>query len=198
MAYLQDLNSLVEYYELKHRENPKDPDNIFNLLVLYGALGNLGKFYDYYNLLNKIDPNYLKEKAKENVKENTNNVFDLYKTAFSYYFLGEIEKSIYYFHKLNSLKPNDDWVISYLAYLYYLKEDYSKVESLINRGFEINEDNEALHALRCALYLKKGNYFLALKEYFITMNYCSEKGIQKYMGDIKRPKIKIDMRLKIF
>lgn len=172
----QDFNLLIKEYEAKYNKDPRDSDTVFNLLVLYGAIGNLEKLYEYYNILNKIDPNYLRENTRSNLKNNSEDIFNLYKIAFSYYFLGEVDKAIYYFNKLSLLRPKDDWIMGYLAYLHYLKGNYNEVEALVNKGLEINKDNEALHALRCALYLKKGNYLLALKEYFITMNIVQKKG----------------------
>ncbi|MFN3698699.1 MAG: tetratricopeptide repeat protein [Dictyoglomus sp.] len=185
LCFAEDLNSLKQEYEIRYYKNPNDPEILFNLMVLYGALGDLENLYKCYKALERVNPNYLKDKAKENIQERDSTLLSLYKTAFSYYFLGEIDKAILYFEKIYSLKPRDDWVIAYLAYLYYLKDELEKTENLINIGLKVNKDNEAFHALLCALYLRKGRYFSALKEYFITMDIVQRKGYKNIWEILK-------------
>lgn len=181
----QDLNLLRKEYEIRYYKNPNDLDIIFELMVLCGALGDLESLYNYYKILEKKDPNYLKRGIDKNIKEEKSDLLSLYKKAFSYYFLEDIDKAIYYFEKIYLLRPKDDWVIAYLAYLYYLKDNIGKVENLVNLGLQLNKDNEALHALLCALYLRKGRYFSALREYFITMEIVQRKGYKNIWEILK-------------
>lgn len=181
----QDLNLLRKEYEIKYYKNPNDLDLLFELMVLCGALGDLESLYNYYKLLEKKDPGYLKRGAERNTKEDNLDLLSLYKKAFSYYFLEDVDKAIYYFEKIYLLRSKDDWVIAYLAYLYYLKDNLAKVETLVNVGLQLNKDNEALHALLCALYLRKGRYFSALKEYFITMDIVQRKGYKNIWEILK-------------
>jgi Tfp pilus assembly protein PilF len=84
-----------------------------------------------------------------------------------------------YFQKLYEIFPKDDWIISFLAYLYYEKENIKETERLINEGLQINNENELLHAIKCVVYYKKGNYILALKEYFTTLSIIQKKGYRE-------------------
>jgi len=173
ITYAISFPLLKEEYEKELKKNPNNPEILFNLLVVYGADGNLEKVFEIYKSLEKKFPNYIKSLK---VEENLNDPFSMYKSAFINCFTGKNNLAIYYFEKLYDLYPNDDWIIAYLAYLYYLDENIGEVEQLVNKGLKINNNNEALHALFCALNLKKGRYFSALKEYFITMNILQKKG----------------------
>lgn len=181
----EDLSLLRKDLEVKYNKNPNDLDSLFELMVLCGALGDLESLYNYYRILERKDPYYLKRGIVKNFKEENSDLLSLYKKAFSYYFLENVDEAIYYFEKIYLLRPKDDWVIAYLAYLYYLKNDLAKVENFINTGLQLNKDNEALHALLCAVYLKKGRYFSALKEYFITMDIVQRKGYKNIWEILK-------------
>lgn len=179
-----DLKYLKTQFEQQIKKDPKNSESIFNLMVVYGALGDLENLYKTYNLLVATDPNFLKN-LKKDIKEENSGIFNLYKLAFLYYFLEDYDKSIFYFERLYDLKPDDDWVIAYLAYLYYLKDNLKKTKELIDKGLKLNKDNEFFHALLCALYLRENRYFSALKEYFTTLSIVQRKGYKNIFEILK-------------
>lgn len=179
-----DLKYLKTQFEQQLKKEPQNSKVLFNLMVVYGALGDLENLYNTYNLLIATDPNFLKN-LKKDIKEEDSSIFNLYKLAFLYYFLEDYDKSIFYFERLYDLKPNDDWVIAFLAYLYYLKDNLNKTKELIDKGLKLNKDNEVFHALLCALYLRENRYFSALKEYFMTLSIVQRKGYKNIFGILK-------------
>lgn len=183
-SFCYDWQVLTKDYEFLLSKNPKDLEILFNLLVLYSAQGKLDKAFDIYKRIENIDPKFLSRKADE-IKERENDPFSLYQLAFASYFGNRKDKALIYFQRLYERFPKDDWVISFLAYLYYEKENIKETEKLIEEGLQINKDNEMLHALKCAVYYKKGNYISALKEYFITLSILQKKGY-KEIWDILR------------
>ncbi|MGB9856593.1 MAG: tetratricopeptide repeat protein [Dictyoglomaceae bacterium] len=170
--------ALAREYEALLSKDPKNLEILFKLLVIYSAQGRLDKALETYKKIELIDPKFLSKKAEENI-EKDNDPFSLYQLAFASYFGNKREKALIYFQKLYEKFPKDDWVTAFLAYLYYEKENMKETERLIEEGLEINKDNEVLHALKCAVYYKKGNYILALKEYFITLQIVQKKGYKE-------------------
>lgn len=173
VSFSYDWKSLSQNYENLLIKDPNNLDLLFDLFVIYMAEGRLDKAYDIYKKIEKLEPNLFYKKAKE-IKEE--NIFSYYQLAFANYFSGNKEKALLYFNKIYNVNPQDDWVIAYLAYLHYEMGNIKSSESLVEEGIKINSNNEALHALKCAIYYRKGNYLLALKEYFITLSILQKKG----------------------
>lgn len=169
---------LEKEYEYLLLKDPKNLEILFKLLVIYSAQGKLNKAFESYKKIESIDSKFLSKKAEETI-EKSDDPFSLYQLAFASYFGNRKDKALTYFQKLYEKYPKDDWIISFLAYLYYEKENIKETEKLIEEGLKINKDNEMLHALKCVLYYKKGNYILALKEYFITLNILQRKGYKE-------------------
>ena len=169
---------LTKEYETLLSKDPKNLEILFKLLVIYSAQGRLDRAYDIFKKINSIDPNFLNKKAEE-IVEKSNDPFSLYQIAFASYFGNKKDKALTYFQKLYEIFPKDGWIISFLAYLYYEREDIKETERLINEGLKINNENELLHAIKCVVYYKKGNYILALKEYFTTLGIIQKKGYRE-------------------
>jgi len=169
---------LTKEFETFLSKDPKNLEVLFKLLVIYSAQGRLDKAYEIFKKVNSIDPNFLNKKA-EGIIEKNNDPFSLYQIAFASYFGNKKDKALIYFQKLYEIFPKDDWIISFLAYLYYEKENIKETERLINEGLQINNENELLHAIKCVVYYKKGNYILALKEYFTTLSIIQKKGYRE-------------------
>lgn len=178
IGFSSNWKGLEKEYEILLSKDPKNLEILFKLLVIYSAQGKLNKAFETYKNIETIDPNFLKKKAEENIQENDDS-FSLYQLAFASYFGNKKDKALIYFQKLYGRYPKDDWIISFLAYLYYEKENIKEAEKLIEEGLKINGDNEMLHALKCVVYYRKGNYILALREYFITLNILQKKGYKE-------------------
>ncbi len=178
IVFSSNWRDLEKEYEILLSKDPKNLEILFKLLVVYSAQGKLDKAFETYKKIEMIDSNFLGKKAEENIEKN-NDSFALYQLAFASYFSNKKDKALIYFRKLYERYPMDDWVISFLAYLYYERGDIKETEKLIEEGLKIERDNEMLHALKCVVYYKKGNYILALKEYFITLNILQKKGYKE-------------------
>lgn len=178
IGFSTNWKELEKEYEILLSKDPKNLEILFKLLVIYSAQGKLNKAFETYKKIETIDPNFLKKKAEEDIQENDDS-FSLYQLAFASYFGNKKDKALIYFQKLYGRYPKDDWIISFLAYLYYEKENIKEAEKLIEEGLKINRDNEMLHALKCVVYYRKGNYILALREYFITLNILQKKGYKE-------------------
>ncbi|MCX7845380.1 MAG: tetratricopeptide repeat protein [Dictyoglomaceae bacterium] len=178
IIFSYNWKEIEQEYEYLLIKDPKNLEILFKLLVIYSAQGKLDKAFEIYKKINLIDPKFLSKKADEIVEKN-NDPFSLYQIAFASYFSNNKDKALIYFQRLYEKYPRDDWIISFLAYLYYEKENIKETERLVEEGLKINNDNEMLHALKCVLYYKKGNYILALREYFITLNILQRKGYKE-------------------
>ncbi len=178
IGFSSNWKELEKEYEILLSKESENLEILFKLLVIYSAQGKLNKAFETYKKIETIDPSFLKKKAEENIEEN-NDFFSLYQLAFASYFGNKKDKALIYFQKLYGRYPKDDWIISFLAYLYYEKENIKEAEKLIEEGLKINRDNEMLHALKCVVYFRKGNYILALREYFITLNILQKKGYKE-------------------
>jgi len=55
-----DLKYLKTQFEQQLKKEPQNSKVLFNLMVVYGALGDLENLYNTYNLLIATDPNFLK------------------------------------------------------------------------------------------------------------------------------------------
>ncbi|MEN2984068.1 MAG: tetratricopeptide repeat protein [Dictyoglomaceae bacterium] len=178
LSFSYNWNTLEKEYENLLLKDSKNLEILFKLLVVYSAQGKLDKAFEFYKKINEIDPRFLSKKAEE-INEKNDDSFSLYQLAFASYFGNRRDKALIYFQRLYERYPKDDWIISFLAYLYFEKENIKEAEVLIEEGLKINKDNEMLHALRCVIYYKKGNYLLALREYFITLSILQKKGYKE-------------------